>query len=94
MKIITLILLLSQIGYADCTTSLKLCDLTVNIQKTLIDEQTAQIQNYQDKSALQESLINDQQAKLNSPLHNTLDVALTTTVIVLLLEITLGAFKK
>lgn len=77
-----------------CDQVLKSCDAALNAQVEVNQQLTQQVKNYEAKSALDERIKADQQKELNSPLHSTLTVAAGTTIVVLLLEIATGAFRK
>lgn len=92
--IVILTLLLAQASQADCQTTLTKCDTAVNALKTLVNAQGKEISDLKTQSALQQQINKDQASKLNSPLHDPVKVAAATVVIVLVLEIVTGVFKK
>ncbi len=79
---------------ADCPANLQLCDKAITAAQDLVFEQGKQLVNYQNKSALQDQIIQDQQKRLDSPLNNKVYVIGGTVVIVLVAEILLGTFRK
>jgi hypothetical protein len=77
-----------------CSQVLKSCDEALNAQVELNKNKDELIKNYEAKSALDEQIKADQGKQLSSPFHNTLTVAAGTTVLILVLEIVTGVFKK
>ncbi len=88
------LMLISQIATADCSTTMRLCDKALEDAQNLVFEQGKQIANYQDKSNLQNKIIEDQKSQLDSPLRNPYYIAGGTVITVLALELLLGGFRK
>lgn len=85
---------LSSNALADCVHNLDLCDAAVNKQQVVITEQSKQITNYEQMSSLDRAIIQHQQEQLDSPFRDPVKVAAGTVVVIIVLEIVFGAFKK
>lgn len=97
MRILSALLILSLVNTCKaqtCQEVLNNCDKAYQAQKQLINDQDSQINNYLQKDQLQHQIIDDQQKKLDSPLSDPVKVALGTAVILTIVEISLGAFRR
>jgi len=94
LKILILILAVNSSALADCNSVWKLCDKDLEKTKNLVFEQGKQIINYENQTALQQRIIEDQSKKLDSVLHDPIKVATITALCVVVLEISLGVFHK
>lgn len=94
MSLILTMILISPLAKADCNSVLKSCDAALKAQVDLNIEKNTQITNLGHKSELDEQLKADKDAQLASPLRDPIKVAATTTIVILVLEIVTGVFKK
>jgi hypothetical protein len=88
-----ILILISNTSLADCQATLAACDAVVEAGKVEIKDLTTQVMNYEQKSALDEQIKSDQQAKLDSPLRDPIKVAAGTAVLVIVLEVLTGHLK-
>lgn len=86
MIIISLVLitvLATQTSFADCPSQLSKCDVALKAALQLDNDYKTQVLNYVRQSALQQQIIEDQNAKLGSPFRDPTVVVPTVVAVVL-----------
>lgn len=99
MKLLSVIaiVMIGNVCFADngytCEETLSACDRAYMSQKQLITDQKTQIENYFQKTMLQQRIIADQQANLDNPLHDPVKVAAVAVVVTIGVMLLTGHVK-